>query len=39
VHPLMRRRDGANYIIMWNPDWMEMKPVDDLVKQALEQRK
>jgi iron(III) transport system substrate-binding protein len=39
VHPMMRRRDGANYIVMWNPDWMEMKPVDDLVKKALEHRK
>jgi hypothetical protein len=39
VQPMMRRRDGTNYIVMWNPDWMEMKPVDDLVKQALEQRK
>ena len=39
VHPMMRRRDGANYIVMWNPGWMEMKPVDDLIKQALEQRK
>jgi iron(III) transport system substrate-binding protein len=39
VHPMMRRREGANYIVMWNPDWMEMKPVDELVKQALERRK
>jgi iron(III) transport system substrate-binding protein len=39
VQPMMRRRDGTNYIVMWNPGWMEMKPVDDLVKQALEQRK
>jgi len=39
VHPMMRRRDGTKYIIMWNPDWMEMKPVDEIVKQALEQKK
>jgi len=39
VQPMMRRRDGANYIVMWNPGWMAMKPVDDLIKQALEQRK
>jgi iron(III) transport system substrate-binding protein len=39
VHPMMRRRDGTKYIIMWNPDWMEMKPVEEIVKQALEQKK
>ncbi len=39
VHPMMRRRDGTKYIIMWNPEWMEMKPVDEIVKQALEQKK
>ena len=39
VNLLMRRRDGTKYIIMWNPDWMEMKPVDELVKQALEQKR
>ena len=39
VHPMMRRRDGTKYIIMWNPEWMEMKPVDELVKQAMEQKK
>jgi len=39
VHPMMRRRDGAKYLIMWNPEWMEMKPVDEIVKQALEQKK
>jgi iron(III) transport system substrate-binding protein len=39
VHPMMRRRDGTKYIIMWNPEWMEMKPVEEVVKQALEQKK
>ena len=39
VHPMMRRRDGTKYIIMWNPEWMEMKPVDEIVKQAMEQKK
>lgn len=39
VNPMMRRRDGANYIIMWNPEWMNMKPVTALVRQALNQKK
>ena len=39
VHPMMRRRDGVNYIVMWNSEWMDMKPVEEVVKQALEQRK
>jgi hypothetical protein len=39
VHPMMRRRDGVNYIVMWNSEWMDMKPVEEAVKQALEQRK
>jgi hypothetical protein len=36
---MMRRRDGTKYIIMWNPEWMETKPVDEIVKQALEQKR
>ena len=39
VNPMMRRRDGVNYIIMWNPEWMNMKPVTALVRQALDQKK
>jgi hypothetical protein len=35
----MRRRDGSKYIVMWNPDWMDGKPADELVKQTLEQKK
>jgi hypothetical protein len=39
VHPMMRRRDRTKYIVMWNPEWMDSKPVEELVKQALEQKK
>jgi iron(III) transport system substrate-binding protein len=39
VHPMMRRRDGSKYIVMWNPEWMDGKPADELVKQTLEQKK
>jgi iron(III) transport system substrate-binding protein len=36
VHPLMRRREGVTYHVMWNPEWMDMKPVEKIVTQALE---
>jgi iron(III) transport system substrate-binding protein len=39
VHPMMRRRDGTKYIIMWNPEWMDGRPADELVRQTLEQKK
>jgi iron(III) transport system substrate-binding protein len=39
VHPMMRRRDGTKYIVMWNPDWMDGKPADEIVRQTLEQKK
>jgi iron(III) transport system substrate-binding protein len=35
VHPLMRRRDGVKYHVMWNPEWMDMKPVEKVINQAL----
>ena len=35
VNPLMRRRDGAKYLEMWNPNWMNMKPVEELINQAI----
>jgi len=34
VHPMMRRREGVKYLLMWNPDWMEMKPVQELISQV-----
>jgi iron(III) transport system substrate-binding protein len=35
VHPMMRRRDGVKYHVMWNPEWMDMKPVEKVINQAL----
>ncbi len=35
VLPLMRRRDGVKYLLMWNPEWMDMQPVQDLISQAM----
>ena len=37
VHPMMRRREGVKYHVMWNPEWMDMKPVEKVVNQALEE--
>jgi len=34
VLPLVRRRDGIKYLLMWNPEWMDMKPVQDLISQV-----
>jgi hypothetical protein len=34
VHSMMRRREGVKYLLMWNPDWMEMKPVQELISQV-----
>ncbi len=35
VHPLMRRKDGVKYLEMWNPNWMNMKPVEELINQVI----
>jgi iron(III) transport system substrate-binding protein len=35
VLPLMRRREGVKYLLMWNPEWMDMKPVQDLISQVM----
>jgi iron(III) transport system substrate-binding protein len=37
VHPMMRRREGVKYHVMWNPEWMDMKAVEKVVNQALEE--
>jgi len=39
VHPMMRRREGIKYLLMWNPDWMEMKPVQETINQVLGEAK
>jgi iron(III) transport system substrate-binding protein len=39
VHPLVRRRDGVKYLLMWNPDWMDMKPVQELINHILAESK
>ena len=35
VNPLMRRKDGVKYLEMWNPNWMNMKPVQELIDQVM----
>ncbi|HWH78212.1 MAG TPA: extracellular solute-binding protein [Candidatus Binatus sp.] len=39
VHPMMRRRDGINYLMTWNPEWQDMRPVQNLINQALSEGK
>jgi hypothetical protein len=36
---MMRRKDSVQYLEMWNPNWMNMKPVEELVNQALSEAK
>jgi hypothetical protein len=36
---MMRRRDGTKYLLMWNPDWMDMKPVQETINQVLGEAK
>jgi iron(III) transport system substrate-binding protein len=35
VRPYMRRRDGANYVVTWTPEWMDMEPMMKVINQAL----
>ncbi len=35
----MRRRGGVKYLLMWNPDWMDMKPVQEIIIQAMSEAK
>lgn len=35
VNPLMRRKDGVKYLEMWNPNWMNIKPVEELINQIM----
>lgn len=39
VHPMMRRREGVKYLVMWNPEWMDMEPVNAVISQALPEKK
>jgi iron(III) transport system substrate-binding protein len=39
VNPMMRRREGIKYLVMWNPEWMEMEPVNAVISQALPDKK
>jgi len=39
VRPMLRRRDGVKYLQMWNPEWQDMKPVQELINQVLTEGK
>ncbi len=35
VHPLVRRKDGAKYMVTWKAEWMDAEPMQKVVNQAL----
>ena len=35
IMPLHRRVEGVKYLLLWTPEWMDMKPVSGLVDEAL----
>jgi iron(III) transport system substrate-binding protein len=35
VRPLVRRRDGAKYMVTWKAEWMDAGPMQKVVSQAL----
>jgi iron(III) transport system substrate-binding protein len=35
IMPLHRRVEGAKYLLLWTPEWMDMKPVSGLVDEIL----
>ena len=39
VAPIMRRREGARYVVTWTPEWMDMEPIGKLVDQVLGEAK
>jgi iron(III) transport system substrate-binding protein len=39
VNPLMRRKEGVKYLEMWNPTWMNMKPVEELIDKVMGEAK
>jgi len=39
VNPLMRRKDGVKYLEMWNPTWLDMKPVQELSDKMIAEAK
>jgi iron(III) transport system substrate-binding protein len=39
VKPIMRRRDGGNYVVTWSPEVMDTDPLMKLVNQAVAQGK
>ena len=36
LRPLARRKESAKYMVTWKAEWMDSKPMQDVVNQALE---
>lgn len=39
VAAAVRRREGAQYVVTWTPEWMDMQPIQKLVSQVLGETK
>ena len=39
VRPMVRRREGAKYVVTWKAEWMDTEPMQKLVSQALGESK
>lgn len=37
LRPMVRRRDGAKYMVTWKAEWMDAEPMQKVVNQALAQ--
>jgi ABC-type Fe3+ transport system substrate-binding protein len=35
VRPMVRRKDGAKYMVTWKAEWMDAEPMQKIVNQAL----
>lgn len=38
VRPMVRRKDGAKYMVTWKAEWMDAEPMQKVVNQALAKR-
>ena len=39
VRPMIRRKDGAKYMVTWKSEWMDAEPMQKVVNQALGESK
>jgi hypothetical protein len=39
VRPMIRRKEGANYVVTWKAESMDVEPMQKVVNQALGESK